>query len=59
MTYLDGSVDPSYIKVTTEEGDNPSKKGWYEEVEDNIYILSTDTEVDTEKDYYEKSYKHT
>lgn len=59
MTYLDGSVDPSYIKVTPEEGDDPSEKGWYEEVEDNIYILSTDTEVDTEKDYYEKSYKHT
>lgn len=42
----------SYVAVTPEEGDNPSKKGWYEK-DGDTYTLSVDTVVDSQKTYYE------
>jgi len=42
----------TYSAVTPASGDNPSTKGWYELV-GGKYVLSTDTEVDGTKTYYE------
>lgn len=50
---------PSYDAVTPEGTENPSTEGWYErsgEVGSYVYTLSTDTEVDGTKTYYEVSY---
>lgn len=50
-------VDPdptpsvTYEEVTPEGTEDPSAEGWYEYV-DGQYVLTTDTEVDTEKTYY-------
>ena len=44
-------VEPTYSVVTPEGTENPAALGWYELVEGN-YVLSTDTEVDSEKTYY-------
>lgn len=48
----------TYSAVTPQAGDVPSTEGWYELV-NGKYVLSTDTEVDAGKTYYEKneSYK--
>ena len=58
--YEDRLADPvvSYSAATPETGDNPTEKGWYErsgEAGAYIYTLSTDTTVDSEKTYYEKT----
>ena len=42
----------TYSEVTPEVGDNPSTEGWYE-LESGEYVLSTDTEVEDGKTYYE------
>lgn len=42
----------TYDAVTPEAGDVPATEGWYELV-GGIYVLSTDTEVDPNKTYYE------
>ncbi|MBR1703099.1 MAG: hypothetical protein IJ716_14325 [Lachnospiraceae bacterium] len=44
----------SYDAVTPEGTENPSTEGWYE-LSGTTYVLSTDTTVDTEKTYYEKT----
>lgn len=42
-----------YEAVTPASGDNPSEKGWYEK-DGNVYTLSEDTTVDSEKTYYKQ-----
>lgn len=42
-----------YVEVTPVGTENPSEEGWYELV-DGEYVLTTDTEVNTEKTYYER-----
>lgn len=52
----DGTI--SYSAVTPETGDNPMSEGWYErsgEAGSYVYTLTTDTTVDSEKTYYQKS----
>jgi hypothetical protein len=44
----------SYSEVAASIGDNPASEGWYEKV-NNVYVLSSDTAVDSEKTYYEKT----
>lgn len=44
----------AYNAVTPEEGANPKESGWYEK-DGDVYELSTDTTVDSEKTYYEAS----
>lgn len=47
---------PTYRAVTPVGTENPSEDGWYErqgESEPYSYVLTTDTEVDSEKTYYE------
>lgn len=44
----------SYSAVTPAGTENPKEEGWFEKVDDE-YVLSTDTEVDSEKTYYEKT----
>lgn len=47
---------PTYREVTPIGTENPSEEGWYErrgESEPYAYVLTTDTEVDTTKTYYE------
>lgn len=44
----------TYTAVTPASGDNPAEKGWYVLVDGN-YTLSTDTEVDSNETYYERS----
>ena len=46
-----GSV--TYTEVSAISTDNPAEEGWYEKVGSN-YVLSEDTEVDSEKTYYKK-----
>lgn len=41
-----------YHEVTPVGNENPSSENWYELISDK-YVLSTDTEVDNEKTYYE------
>ena len=43
-----------YSEASAVSGDNPVSEGWYEKV-NNIYVLSSDTTVDSEKTYYEKT----
>lgn len=48
----------TYKAVTPAAGDNPKENGWYERsgsAEPYTYTLTTDTEVDSEKTYYEAS----
>lgn len=48
----------SYDAATPESGDNPSEEGWYERsgsAGSYVYTLTTDTTVDSEKTYYEKT----
>lgn len=48
----------SYDAATPETGDNPTEKGWYERsgsAGSYVYTLTTDTTVDSEKTYYEKT----
>lgn len=47
-------ITVSYDAVTPAGTENPSTEGWYEKVNDE-YVLTTDTEVDSEKAYYEKT----
>ncbi len=47
----EGSV--SYSAVTPVGTENPATEGWYEKNGD-VYVLSEDTTVDSEKTYYEK-----
>lgn len=47
------AIADRYVEVTPAGTENPSEEGWYEKVDDN-YVLSEDTEVDSEKTYYEK-----
>jgi len=68
-TYLSGfnnhiytrTTNPdSYTEVTNPTG-NPKEQVWYE-ISNEVYVLSTDTEVNTEKTYYTKdavSYTYT
>lgn len=42
-----------YVEVTPVGTENPSEEGWYELV-DGEYVLTEDTEVDSEKTYYER-----
>ena len=46
-----GSV--SYSEVAATSSDNPVAEGWYEKI-GTEYVLSSDTEADTSKTYYEK-----
>lgn len=51
-------TDYSYSAATPETGDNPKAKGWYERSGSEgayVYTLTTDTAVDSEKTYYERS----
>lgn len=51
-------TDYAYDAVTPETGDNPKAKGWYERSGSAgayVYTLTTDTTVDSEKTYYERS----
>lgn len=43
----------SYVEVTPEVGDNPKNEGWYESNGSGGYVLTTDTEVQDGKTYYE------
>lgn len=43
----------SYSEVSAISSDSPVAEGWYEKV-NNEYVLSTDTEADVSKTYYEK-----
>lgn len=43
----------SYSAVTPGGTENPSEEGWYEK-DGDVYTLSTDTEVDDQKTYYEQ-----
>lgn len=43
----------SYVEVTPEAGDNPKNEGWYESNGSGGYVLTTDTEVQDGKTYYE------
>ena len=48
-------VTPIFAPATTQSGDNPSAKGWYERTEeggDAVYTLTTDTSVVAGKTYY-------
>lgn len=52
------NVSVSYDAVTPAGTENPSEEGWYERsgsAGSYVYTLSTDTEVDSEKTYYEKT----
>lgn len=40
-----------YTAASPEADDDPSDEGWYE-IKNGVYVLSTDTEVDSEKTYY-------
>jgi len=44
----------TYTEVTPEGTENPSEEGWYE-LSGTEYVLTTDTTVDEEKTYYERS----
>lgn len=44
----------SYSAVTPVGTEKPSEEGWYEK-DGNVYTLSTDTEVDSDKTYYKVS----
>lgn len=47
-----------YTPVTPEGTENPSEEGWYERTGTEgsyVYALTTDTEVDAEKTYYERT----
>lgn len=52
----EGSVTDGYTKVAAEDltGKNPSEQGWYELV-DGEYVLTEDTTVTADKDYYTKN----
>ncbi len=60
-TAMDGGDDPQptptptyeYVEVTPTGDENPSEEGWYELVNDE-YVPTEDTEVDSEKTYYER-----
>lgn len=43
----------AYNAVTPAGTENPSEEGWYE-ADDDTYVLSTDTTVDSDKTYYTK-----
>lgn len=43
----------SYSAVTPVGTENPSEEGWYEK-DGDVYTLTTDTTVDSEKTYYEQ-----
>lgn len=51
---------PTYSEVTPVGTENPSEEGWFEEdpLNPGSYILSEDTEVDSEKTYYEEVETH-
>lgn len=53
---ISGSAPTSYTytKVTPAGTENPVTEGWYV-IDGNRYVLSTDTTVDSNKDYYERS----
>ena len=54
----DGGETYTYTAVTPEGTENPSEEGWYERTGAEgsyIYTLTTDTTVDNEKTYYERS----
>ena len=44
----------SYSEAASSTQDNPSAEGWYELI-GSTYVLSTDTEADSQKTYYEKT----
>lgn len=45
----------TYGQVTPVGSENPSEEGWYEKDASDNYFLTQDTEVDSEKEYYEAS----
>ena len=49
-----GGSGYTYTAVTPVGTENPSQEGWYE-LSGTIYTLTTDTTVDSEKTYYERS----
>jgi len=50
----DAPTSYTYTKVTPVGTENPVTEGWYV-ISGNRYILATDTAVDSNKDYYERS----
>lgn len=54
MSGEDAETVYTYTAVTPASGDNPSEEGWYILAGD-VYRLTTDTEVDSNKTYYERS----
>lgn len=50
--YSIDAEEGTYQKVTPVGTENPSEEGWYEKVA-GVYTLTTDTEVDSTKTYYE------
>lgn len=50
--YSIDAEEETYQEVTPVGTENPSEEGWYEKVA-GVYTLTTDTEVDSTKTYYE------
>lgn len=44
--------ESQFEAVTPEGTENPSEEGWYEKGDDDLFVLSEDTEVDSETTYY-------
>ena len=55
--WYERTTEYGYRKIYPEGNENPQAEGWYEKV-NNTYVLSTDTEVDPEKEYYERGYQY-
>lgn len=49
--WYEQSTQYGYRRVYPEGTENPQLNGWYEKV-NNVYVLTTDTEVDPDKEYY-------
>lgn len=54
LTKVNGSSNPTYTEVTPVGSENPYNEGWYV-LSGNAYVRSTDTTVDSNKTYYERS----
>lgn len=53
---VEGTKSPVYTKETSPSG-NPKEKGWYESDGNDGYVLTADTSVTQDKDYFVKSDK--
>ena len=56
--WYERDTEYGYRKVYPEGDEDPSAEGWYEKDEYDNYFLTSDTEVDPNKDYYEAGYQY-